>query len=88
MLKDVPPKQCWRCGTGMILLEGDKNDKEIETFWFCQKCGLDFPYKITKKDYEPEHDEYWTKGDEDQVMEELDDYFYKKYPQFRKCRQT
>lgn len=72
----------------MVLIEGNEDENGVGTFWFCQKCGLDFPYKAVEKEYEPEYDEYWTKGDEDQVMEELDDYFYNKYPQFRKDRQT
>lgn len=31
-------------------------------------------------------DDYWTRRDEDTVMEELDLFFYSRYPMFKKKR--
>lgn len=44
----------------------------------CPRCGADYQDGSTR------FDEYWTRGDESQVVEEMDDYFYQKYPEFRR----
>lgn len=66
-------QKCSRCNGNLILMDG---------FYFCQKCGIDYrPSSMEKK-----YDDYWTRNDENEIMDELDYFFYSKYPQFKKDR--
>ena len=58
---------CTKCSGPLIKMPG---------YLLCQKCGRDLPLSRSK------YDGYWTPEDESQVMEELDIYFYQRYPQF------
>ena len=60
---------CPSCGSAVTEMRG---------YLLCTVCGLDSP--ITRSRF----DDYWTEGDESQVLDEMDDYFYQKYPEFRK----
>jgi len=60
------------------------NDEDHNWFWICYTCGIDIPYienpYQTSKGYDP----FWNEEDDRQAKEELDEYFYQKYPQFIK----
>ena len=43
----------------------------------CTRCGLDNKIMAHK------FDEYWTDEDENQVVEEMDDFFYERYPEYK-----
>jgi len=60
---------CGVCGSNLLL------DDDI---YICPECGFE-------TDAEPiRYDAYWTKEDERRANEELDTFFFTKYPQFRK----
>jgi len=58
------------------------NEEETSGFWICYTCGIDIPYKEAYY-RKPKYDEFYNDTDEKQVSDELDEYFYQKYPQFR-----
>ena len=59
---------CPSCGSATIRMRG---------YLLCPRCGVDCPDTVKR------FDEYWTRGDESQVVSEMDDYFYQRYPEFR-----
>jgi len=50
----------------------------MKGYYYCPKCQKD------NLPTESKYDDYWTLSDERQVVEELDEFFYEKYPQFKK----
>jgi len=57
------------------------NENDANGFWMCYTCGIDMPYKGHSY-RKPKYDEFYSDGDEQQVLAELDTYFYQRYPQF------
>ena len=62
--------KCSCCGVGLVLMDG---------FYMCPVCGNDYRVKSKVR-----FDEYWTHYDERQIGSELDDFFYMKYPMFKR----
>ena len=66
---------CGVCGSN-LMLDGDT--------YICTECGNEVETTNESKKQKTFFDGYWTAEDERQINNELDDYFYNKYPQFRK----
>jgi len=74
-------KRCHRCNRPMTLM--DNNPVRGEWYWVCSSCGVDYKYSegyVGRENY----DVYWDKGMEHIVYVELDNYFYRKYPEYRR----
>lgn len=76
-------KQCPKCGKGMTLMYNNE-DEDDSSFWVCYICGIDIPFTKNPWLNNKGYDEYWNPSEDEQASEELDEYFYEKYPQFRK----
>ena len=58
-------------------------EDKLGWFWVCNGCGLDTPYSTAEYVNRKGYDAYWGKADEAQAYQELDAFFYERYPEFR-----
>jgi len=73
-------KTCPKCNHGMTPMID--NEEKPNGFWICYTCGIDIPYEERTCRKTKGYDSFYGYGEEQQISEELDIYFYQRYPQF------